>query len=274
MNLHVGRLVRTFVAVFAFASTSLLAGAPAGCGSDGEGTTGRRVALTLRATGSAGARAPFTTAAGWNVSLSKALIATGEMTFWDGATIFSYARPRGVSLVGGVAFAHPGHYVAGQAKGDVRVSSSLDLRAGEVVLGAGAGVSGIVRSATFAFGSPAVGPFAGELGANVVVLEGTATKGTESRSFRAEVTAAEVRDAKGLPQVEGCAFAETDVASDGVVTVTVKVEPWLDQVDFTEVAPSADGKPVVVAAGTVARNAVLRGIKAGTPYVFAFAPSR
>lgn len=262
------RWIRAALLAGAFAGASLVAGAPAGCAAD-EGTTGKRVALELRVTGSAGARAPFTNATGWTVTLDRALLATGPMTFFDGATIFSRAPARGLSFGGRAAFAHPGHYVPGEARGEVGVASSVDLR-GDTVVGAGAGVSGVVRSATFRFGAPPSGPFAGELAGNVVVLEGTAVRGPETRRFRAEVSASEVLDTAGAPAVEGCPFAETDVEGDGIVTLTVKVEVWFDQVDFADVAPGAAGAPAVLAPGSFARNALTRGMKAGTPYAFAF----
>ena len=261
--------MRGIVVALAFAGASLVAGAPAGCAGD-EGTTGKRVTLELHVTGSAGARAPFTNAAGWTVTLERALVATGPMTFYDGATIFSSARHRGLSFAGRAAFAHPGHYVAGEARGEVGAPSSVDLRA-DTVVGTGSGVSGTVRSATFRFASSPSGPFAADLGGSVAVLEGTATRGEASRRFRAEIAAAEVLDTKGAPAVEGCPFAETDVEADGVVTLTVKVEAWFDQVDFADVAPAAAGARTTLAAGSLAKNTLVRGMKAGTPYGFAFA---
>jgi hypothetical protein len=269
---------RASVLALSFGAASLVAGSPAGCAAD-EGTTGTRVALELRVVGSAGATSAFTNAAGWSVTLSRAIVSTGAMTFFEGATIFSGRgplppSPRGLSLGGRTAFAHPGHYVEGAAQGEVRVAGSVDLRAPVASVGRGEGVSGIVRSATFAFGAPAAGPFAAELGDRVAVLEGTATKGSDARLFRAEISASDVASSRRTPTVEGCAFAETDVETDGTVTLTVKVEAWLDQVDFAEVPASADGQPVLVPAGSVARNALVRGMKSGAPYAFAFDAAR
>ncbi len=255
---HVNGLFRVVSSAVVFAAASSVVVAPTGCEADASGTTGKRVRFDVVAVGSPGARAPFTNALGWNVTLSKALLATGGMTFYDGATIFSRRAP--LLVLGRTAYAHPGHYVAGEAKGAMLVASSLDLRAdSSVVLGAGEGISGVVRSATFAFGAQPGGAFAGELAGSAVVLEGTATKGAEPRPFRVTFAANELSGAKGKPEVEGCAFAETDVQSDGRVTLTVRVEAWLDQVDFAE--PDA-----------VVKNALARGLKSGAPYTFAFEP--
>lgn len=271
---RIARVFRFLPAALAFAGASLVAGAPAACGSGDEGTTGRRVALDLRVGGSPGARAPFTNGLGWTVSLTKAVVATGPMTFYDGAPIFSWRAPRGLTLGGKRAFAHPGHYVEGQARGEVRVVASVDLRGEAVVVGKGEGISGMFRSATFAFGSPpsGPGPLAADLGGAVVVLEGTATKGSDARVFRARVAASDVANAKGLSAVEGCVFSEADVEGDGTVELTIKVETWLDQVDFTDVAASAGGAPSEIPASSIAHNALVRGMRAGSPYGFRFTP--
>lgn len=272
------RAVRTFVASGLVAlSLGALGVLPQAC-SASESTTGKRIALTMRVA-SSDAKGPFTNAAGWNVTLTKAYVATGAFYYFDGATIFSKNAPKPKSPgqrledVFGIktAFAHPGHYEPGSARGQILTPTSVDLKA-ESAVGAGEGISGVVRSATFSFQAPAAGPFAAELGSHVVVLEGTAVKGADSRVFRAEVDAADVTNTKGATQIEGCPFAETDMQSDGVVTLTIKVELWFDQVDFTSVPASADGKPVLLAKDQLPRNQLVRGMKAGTGYTFAYAP--
>jgi hypothetical protein len=245
------------VAASAVATLAAAAAVPCSCSSTGEGgTSGKRIALTVKVAGSPEATAPFTNAQGWTIMLSKALAATGALYYYDGATILSMSAPPRRSpaprlwhavhdVVERTAFAHPGHYVPGEARGEYLAPSSVDLRT-ETVLGRGDGVSGIVRSATFSFGSPAAGPFAAQLGTHVVVLEGTATKAAETRVFRAEIDAADVRDARSQPAVEGCPFAETDMQKDGVVTLTVKIAQWFDQVELDAVPKSEDGAPVAI----------------------------
>jgi hypothetical protein len=256
--------VSTSVAVGALALVVGLG--PIACDDEGgSGTTGRRITLDVKIAASPESR-QFTNARGWNVTMTKALVATGAFYFYDGETLYAAAPRRGLVRP---AFAHPGHYVPGNAKGEMLTASSADLLAG-ATLGWGAGVTGPVRSATFTFAAPAAGPAAAELGANVIVLEGSATKGVETRSFRVEISPAEVKDPKGLTQIEGCPFAPADMQSDGTVTATIKLQAWFDQVAFDDVPKSTDGKPVLLAE-SLARNQVVRGTKGGLSYSFAYA---
>jgi hypothetical protein len=260
-------LRRFLAAVTALAALGVASSLPA-CG-DVDATSGKRVTLDLEIEGSSAARAPFTNAQGWTVTLSKALVATGAFTYYDGATLIS-RRPPAERLLEALfvrtAFAHPGHYAPGTAKGEMLTPSSADLLA-RARLGRGGGISGPVRSATFSFQAPAAGPFAAELGAAAVVLEGTAEKDRETRPFRAEIGPADVVASNGKTEVVGCPFEEADVEGDGVVTVTVKIEAWLDQVDFTDVPP-------LLADGSLARNQLVRGMRAALPYVFSYMPQR
>lgn len=258
------------VAAFLVASLALVATIPLGCEDGGDSTTGRRVTLSLRARGSAGATTPFTNEKGYRVTLSKALLATGGFTYFEGATIFSRLAPRRGSGFVRTAFAHPGHYVPGAARGEMLTPSSIDLR-GDAVLGSGPGTTGLVRSATFAFGDGTAGPAAAGLGGKSVLVEGTAEKDGVVRAFRAELAGDELRNAKGTLDIEGCPFAETDIQSDGEVLLTVAVEPWFATVEFAEVPPGTT--PTSLVAGGLARNQLSRGAKAGTPYSFSFSPA-
>lgn len=279
MNTFCRLLLSVILAVSVFA----VGAGPIGCGDEGSGTTGRRIALDVKIAASPDSK-QFTNAKGWNVTITKAVVSTGAFYFYDGETLFAGAEPRDSRGVGPrrperaprswelvkSAFAHPGHYVPGNARGEMRTPSSADLLEGGV-LGRGDGVTGPVRSATFTFGSPGAGPAAADLGANVIVLEGTAAKAAETRSFRAEVLPEEVKDAKGIAQIEGCPFTPADIQSDGIVSISISVARWLDQVDFDDVPKSVDGKPVVLADG-LARNQFVRGTKGAVAYTFAYAP--
>lgn len=259
--------LRLFVAAVVAASTLVVGTGPAGCGGAGSGTTGRRIALDVTIAASPGSR-QFTNARGWDVSITKALVATGALYFFDGDTLFAGApaSPRWSPFRS--AFAHPGHYVPGNAKGEMRTPWSADLLAGGA-LGAGDGVSGFARSATFSFSAPAAGPAAAELGASVLVLEGAAKKGDEQREFRAEIDPDDLRDDEGAMNVEGCPFVAADMQGDGAVAIEVKIPLWLDRVDFDDVPPSADAAPVLLADG-LAKNQLVRGMKGGLVYVFSY----
>src|SRR4051812_20424048 len=161
-----------------------------GCGSSSTG--GDRVTLATRIELEAGAQSAFTTGAGWSVTLTRVLLATGSLYYFDGAPPlvtrpvrhdWEYAqRFLGLSS----AHAHPGHYQAGNALGQMLEPWSTDLMAGATELAVGDGVTGTYRSARFSFGSPPVGPLARQLAGHVVLSEGSAAKdGQETRTFRA-----------------------------------------------------------------------------------------
>lgn len=266
-------LLRMMMLSTVFAATSVLGAIGTmplgGCGpDDGTTTTGKRISLGVRIAATPESR-EFTNAAGWRIKVDKAYVATGALYYFDGATIFARGR-EGWSLVRS-AHAHPGHYVPGNAKGELLTASSADLLTG-ADLGSGDGVSGPARSATFAFEAPAKGPLAGELGDNVIVLEGIGTKGAETRRFRAEIKADDVNDASGISRIEGCPFVEADMQSDGVVSIAVKMTLWFDQVELDAVPASTDGSPVLLTDG-LARNQLVRGVKAGVGYVFSYSKS-
>lgn len=251
------------LAVFFFVLSAL----PSGCSEESSGTTGRRISLEVKI--AAADSKPFTNAKGWDVVLTKAILSTGALYFYDGDTLFAGARPRGWTLVKR-AFAHPGHYVPGRAMGEMRAPSSADLLTG-ATLGVGDGITGFVRSATFAYGSPPAGPFAAELGGNVIVLEGTASKGDTSRSFRAELAPEDVADAKGLLEIEGCPFEVAEMQTDGTVTIGVRLSMWFDQVEFADLPESGDGEPVLLPEG-LARNQLVRGTRQSLAYAFSYTP--
>ena len=244
-----------------------------GCSSTGgDSTTGKRIVLKARV--EAPSAASFTSKQGWAVTLSKAAVSTGAFYYYEGATIFAQrppatsANPLARFFPVGNAFAHPGHYQPGNARGEMLTASSVDLVAGGAELGVGDGVTGTVRSATFSFGAPPAGPQAATLGSHVVVLEGKAVKGQDTRLFRAEIDAADIADLENRPILEGCPFAETELTADGTVTLTVNVPMWFELVEFDQVAASADGKPVTM--DGIARNELVRGLKAGDRYVFTY----
>ncbi|MET0594667.1 MAG: hypothetical protein ABW133_18345 [Polyangiaceae bacterium] len=248
-----------------------------GC-SDGAETTGRRIVLDTMMTAGPEATQPFTTSQGWTISLSKILISTGPLYYFDGAVIFSRLEPpsnptyefleRYIGIRS--AHAHPGHYVPGNARGEVLVGTTVDLHDGPVQLATGEGVTGLVRSATFSFGASPAGPLAAELGSNVMVVEGTATRGEATRTFRAELATSDLINTKKIPAIEGCPFDTTTMEFDGVVTITVRVPYWFDQVEFDELPAGLAADPTVMPVSSIARNELVRGMKAGDAYLFSY----
>ncbi|WP_437630839.1 hypothetical protein [Sorangium sp. So ce854] len=267
-------------------AAALAAGALAvGCGAgDGGATGGKRLTLGTQVAADAASVEPFTTALGWTVALSSARLSVGALHYFEGAPLTAQRAAPGrrgapsplerlARWAVPEAHAHPGHYQAGEARGQMTEPTSVDLLRGATALADADAVSGVARSARFTFGAPPSGPFAAALDGHVVAVEGRADKGDLSRVFRARALAADVvAAATGEPSVEGCAFDETFLDGTGVVTLVVKPSVWLDQVDFEEVAAGEDGAPVDLEPESQAHRGFTRGLKKGTAYAFSFAP--
>jgi hypothetical protein len=215
------------------------------CGVDE--ASGRRVVLSTRLEAAAGADS-FTTALGWNVTLSRALLSTGPFYYFDGAPplVLRFERPRWATLRAalglGEVFAHPGHYKAGEALGQMLQPWSVDLLAGGADLPVGDGVTGLYRSASFSFTAPAEGPIASELGGQAVIVEGTARReGTPPLRFLATADLGDIERSAANGYIDGCPFDELEIEGDGRVTVQVTPRVWFDLVDFSELEPAADG---------------------------------
>ena len=162
----------TALAVFGSAGALVMALGIEACGSD-SGTSGDRVTLATRVELVSDGQS-FTTAQGWDVTLTRAVISTGPFYYFDGAPPLVQLEhlPRwqlAVDVLGiASALAHPGHYKAGEALGQMLDSWSVDLLAGGAELPTGEGVTGLYRSASFSFTSPPEGPMAS--GRNVLSL--------------------------------------------------------------------------------------------------------
>lgn len=259
-------------------SGSLVASCDGG-GEDDTTTTGKRVTLHTEVVLEGGPS--FENAFGWQIELSKLLLSSGAIYYFDGHPIesaaISPARPGvpGTStfmqlFAPGVAHAHPGHYDAGEARGEMLTASSFDLIAGPATLADGDGVSGVVRSARFTYNDPPTGPASADLGSHVVLLEGTATKGDMTKVFQLSGDRDDVLDAAKEPVVEGCTFDEVDIQAEGTVTLHVTPEEWLEQAEFDDVPDSEGGEPVVIEADNRAAKAFVRGIKKSSAFVFTY----
>lgn len=248
------------------------------CGSDEGG--GQRVLLGTRVEPVVGAES-FSTAFGWNVTLSRALIATGPFYYFDGAPpVVQLAPPRrgprwpalGELLGLSPAFAHPGHYKAGEALGQMLQPWSIDLLAGGADLPAGDGVSGLYRSASFSLTSPPEGPFSADLNGHAAVVEGVAERdGAERLHFVATADLADIERSAANGYIDGCEFKELEVEHDGRVTVQVTPKVWFDLVDFSELQPAANGDPVEFPVDSQPKIAFALGLAQLSAYEFSFA---
>ena len=93
----------------------------------------KRVVLHTTVATDPASKAQFTTNFGWKVTLDKAAVAIGAVYYFNGPPAFASleTKPslwqRAASLFEGTAYAHPGHYQAGDALGQMLTASSYDL---------------------------------------------------------------------------------------------------------------------------------------------------
>ena len=200
---------------------------------------------------------------GWRVTVEHAYVALGPVRWYEGAPIFG--RNLLERLLGvGVAYAHPGHYVPGEALADITAPRVVDLMATEATpLGGADGVAGDAQSARVELHPPDA-----SLGVTRDALHGLAlwTRGTATRAgttVRFEGGVAVDYAVRGVP-------ARAALASTGRFVVSVDLARWFDQVDFSGLAEGADGSPAPIAVGSVAANGLYRGATNGASYVFAW----
>lgn len=246
------------------------------CSSDGKDSTGGKlVVLHTRLSVDDVAQNTFTTSVGWNVTLTAARVSAGPFYYFDGAPPLVLQDQQrhwrfAAQLLGlGVAHAHPGHYQAGNAMGQMLESTSVDLLRGAVALPDGDGVSGIYRSARFTFATPS-GEGASALDGHVAFATGKAEKGDQARFFHAFADLAMIEKSATLGRIEGCEFAEADVEADGTVSVTVNPKIWFDLVDFTQAEAGTADAPVDLPDGSQPQRAFVLGTTQLSAYKFSY----
>lgn len=250
--------------------------------SSGE-TSGDRVVLDTRVELEPNAQS-FTTARGWDVALSRVLISTGPFYYFDGAPPLVQLRPERAhpaqrrswpttleALGLSPAFAHPGHYKAGEALGQMLDSWTIDLLAGGAELPAGDGVTGVYRSASFSFTAPPEGPLAGSMDSHAAIAEGVATRdGMRPLHFLATADLTDVERSAANGYIDGCEFTELDVEQAGRVTVRVNPKIWFDLVDFAELTPAAGDAAVPFPDDSQPKIAFALGLAQLSAYKFSF----
>jgi hypothetical protein len=245
-----------------------------GCSGAGDATGGKRVELATRIDLSAAAQAPFTNGFGYEVTLDRVLVSVGELRYHAGAPVGWRRSPAGQWFGVREAWAHPGHYAAGDELGEMLDPDTVDLLSAPVGLTDGEGVTGEYLSAAFSFRAPPVGSLASELGDDVVLVQGSAKSADLEFAFEAHATEADVLDTYGVPVVAGCPFSDGTVASDGTVVVTIDPALWLDQVDFAREPNVVAGETTVLDPAGVPHEAFVRGLKKAAGYAFSFTASQ
>lgn len=241
-----------------------------------DATSGKRVMLHTQVQMNEVAASPFETATGWQVTLSSAAVSAGPFYYFDGTPplvlrerhdAWQYAA-RVLGL--GTAHAHPGHYQAGNAMGEMLESSSLDLFDGVAEFPDGNGITGTYRSARFTF-AEASGPAKQQLEGHVAVATGMAEKqGEPPRYFHAfaDLSAIELSAFEG--HVEGCEFSAVDVTGDGTVTVVVNPKIWFDLIDFTEAEEGSADAPADFPDGSQPQITFVLGVTQLSAYEFSY----
>ncbi|HYQ16699.1 MAG TPA: hypothetical protein VEQ58_13100 [Polyangiaceae bacterium] len=262
----------------ALSVTGLLLGAGIqACSSDGSGTTGGKlVRLHTRVVVSDAAKSTFTSDAGWDVTLTEARVAAGPFYYFDGSpAIVQREQPRSWQYAArflgvGVAHAHPGHYLPGNAMGQMLESANVDLLGGSVDLPDGDGVSGFYRSARFSFTAPS-GKGRAALEGHVAVAAGKAEKDGEApRYFHAFADLADIEKQASQGHIDGCVLAETDVEADGTITVTVDPQVWFELVDFTEAEEASADAPAEFPGDSQPQIAFVLGTAQSSAYSFRY----
>lgn len=242
-----------------------------------DATTGKRIVLRTQVRPAVQAQAGFQTPLGWNVTLTEAALASGPLYYFDGAPAFVMRPARNPGrwlheLAVPPAYAHPGHYGAGVARGQMLQESSINVLAGPASLPDGQGISGRFRSATFAFSPPVAGPALAALQGHSVVVKGVAEKDQRSVHFSLTVDFDELRERAREGLVQGCVFDEAAVQVDGLVTLTINPHIWFNLVDFTEVASGSAELPTEIGKDATAHIAFVLGLVQLSAYQFSFAP--
>lgn len=254
-------------AVWARLALAAMVGACAHCG-DGGDTTGRvRVTFPVAVRG---INAESDSSLGWHVSVERAFVAVGPVRWYEGPPIFGlnvFERLVGVRL----AYAHPGHYVPGEALADVTAQRVIDLMApSPTALDTATGVSGEALSARIELHPPGA-----ELGLSATPLHGLAlwTRGTATRggvTVRFEGGVAVDYAVRGVP-------ARATLGPAGSFLLSVDLAQWFDRADFSTLPPAAPGEAAPITATSEVANGLYRGATNGAAYIFAWttgAPDR
>ncbi len=171
---------------------------------------------------------------GWVVTLTEAKATVGPVRFFSGKVLIS-RRWSPLSLFVGTAHAHPGHYVEGEALGEVLTTKEVDL------LATGPTSLGDANAVTGEYGSM-------ELTVTKVRLKGTATLGATTVDFdTTEFTPKE--------PLAGIRFEKVLGTEQVIARINVGLQTWVTRIDFAKT-----GGASAFAADSEAFNAFNRGV--------------
>lgn len=247
------------------------------CSSDAQDSTGgKRIVLATLVQPNAAIREDFTTGTKWSVKLDSARLAIGGLYYFDGKPALAsnerrtpLQRLQGFFI--GTAYAHPQHYVAGNALGEMVEPSSVNLFEGAELADA-EGVTGTFRSGRVVLPSQVIGPAAEELAGHIAAASGVATKADRTVYFTVSADLADIEETSPRAEIDGCVFDEVDVTGDGTVTLTVTPSKWFNLVDFDAIESGREGEPTEIVRGDVAHKAFALGVAQLNAYRFEYTP--
>ncbi len=212
----------------------------------------------------------FTTYAGWNVSLSKAIAAVGPVYYYAGepqASLFD-------SLFG-IRSAHacPTHaqYNKGAVLGEIVRQYAVDLLGAPTKMGTVPGLAGVCQTielhlhppGKLAAGTSAT-PFS-DLQGNTIVLEGEATKLAKRIPFRAQFSLPEEGVMQIVESVSASVPLRDAAEQPGFIMTEVLLDQWLATVDF-DTLTEREGEIYLFSESTQASTALLRGVRSRLSY--------
>lgn len=195
------------------------------------------------------------TESGWTVTPESLQVAAGPVRFYEGRVLLTQRAPwlTPYVLLGGTAWAHPGHYVPGEALGEVLTPTTVDLLAATPTrLGEANAVTGDYGSLELTLPPQVDG--------HTLRLRGTA-RHADGRTVRFETSMDQ-----GKP-LEGIRFERVLALEEGRVRITVDLGRWLGRIDFATASP-ADARGIsTFPTGSQAQNALVRGVEDTSAYV-------
>lgn len=199
-----------------------------------------RRTFPVELTGALGAGAPNDV--GWTVALSKATVQVSSVRFFAGKVLLS-RRFDPWSLLVGTAWAHPGHYIPGEAMGELLKPATVDL------LAAAPQLLGEANATTGEYGSLEL-----TMAAPGIRLLGTATKGGVTVKFDSTAF---------LPAraIEGIKFDQVVGAEKGKVRIAIDLADLLARCDFAAAGTAGADGVTVFALDQEAFNGFARGVQ-------------
>jgi hypothetical protein len=181
------------------------------------GTEHTRLSFPVEISGDA---TDLLTDSGWSVSATKATAHLSTLRFFEGKVLVAQRSPWWRSLLVSEAWAHPGHYIPGEAMAELLTPLELDLLAtSPTAWGTADGITGDYGSAELGF-EP--------LG---IELEGSATKGAQTIDFATHFAPRHA--------LEGLRFDREMTSAPGTVSLSISLKVIVSRMDFAQLGASA-----------------------------------